>query len=389
MVMSVILRQREERRLLAGHLWVFSNEVASVSGSPSAGDVVEVLRHDGKFLGMGFYHPHSLIAVRMLTQERGPIDRAWFHQRIAEAARLRTQWFREDTVYRVVHGESDRLPGLIIDRYGTAATIQALSAGMDQRLETIRDVVYEVLGTETIIARNDSALRTLEHLPREVRSLQGSMTTVEVTEHGLRYRVDLLEGQKTGLFLDQKANRAAVRTYLRDRRVLDCFCNDGGFSLNASAGGAVNVEGVDISAATVQRATENAQRNGLTNIAFREADVFEELRSLSDKNERFGGIILDPPSFTKSKKTVASALHGYRTINTLALKLLERDGILITASCSHHIDRDTFIGVIRESAIKAERSVRLLEIRGASPDHPLLPAMPETGYLKLAILAVT
>lgn len=387
--MSVILRQREERRLLAGHLWVFSNEVASVSGSPGAGEVVEVLRHDGKFLGIGFYHPHSLIAVRMLSHERSTIDRAWFLQRIEEAARLRKRWFQDDSVYRVVHGESDRLPGLIIDRYGTAATIQALSAGMDQRIEIIRDVVGEVLGSETIIARNDSALRSLEHLPREVRSMQGSVNSVEVTEHGLRYRVDLLEGQKTGLFLDQKANRLAVRAYLRGRRVLDCFCNDGGFGMNAAVGGATDVVGIDISGATVQRATENADRNGLTNIAFREADVFEELRTLVDRKERFGGIILDPPSFTKSKKTVASALHGYRTINTLALRLVEQDGILITASCSHHIDRDAFVGVIRESAIKAGRSVRLLELRGASPDHPLLPAMPETGYLKLAILAVT
>lgn len=389
MVMSVILRQREERRLLAGHLWVFSNEVASVSGTPIAGEVVDVLRHDGKFLGIGFYHPHSLIAVRMLSGERMPIDRVWFHHRIEEAARLRKQWFPDDTVYRVVHGESDRLPGLIIDRYGTAATIQALSAGMDQRIEVIRDVVSEVLGSETIVARNDSALRTLEHLPRDVRSMQGSASTVEVTEHGLRYRVDLLEGQKTGLFLDQKANRMAIRPYLRGRRVLDCFCNDGGFSMNASVGGAHDVEGIDISGPTVQRAAENAQRNGLTNVVFKEADVFEELRTRADRKERFGGIILDPPSFTKSKKTVASALHGYRTINTLALRMVEQEGILVTASCSHHIDRDTFLGVIRESAIKAGRSVRLLDFRGAAPDHPLLPAMPETGYLKLAILSVT
>ena len=386
---SVILRQREERRLMAGHLWVFSNELASITGSPEAGDVVEVLRHDGKFFGVGFYHPHSLIAVRILDREKVPIDRAWFQGRIERAARLRGEWFREDTVYRVVHGESDQLPGLIVDRYGSALSIQALSAGMDLHTDLICDVLHEVLQPASIIARNDSALRTLEHLPRAVTVLRGTDTTVEVMEHGLRYRVNLVEGQKTGLFLDQKANRLAIRPYMRGRRVLDCFCNDGAFSLNAAVGGASSVEGVDISPGTVQRATENAERKGISTVRFEEGDVFDVLRDRVERKEQYGAIILDPPSFTKSKKTVASALHGYRTINTLALRLLAPDGVLVTASCSHHIDRGQFVDVIRESALKAGRHLRLLDFRGAAPDHPMLPSMPETGYLKLAILAVS
>ncbi|MEK6649495.1 MAG: class I SAM-dependent rRNA methyltransferase, partial [Bacteroidota bacterium] len=262
-------------------------------------------------------------------------------------------------------------------------------AGMESRIDTVCDVLEEIFHPDAIIARNDSPLRALEHLPQATGTLRGTAATADVIEHGIQYHVDLLQGQKTGLFLDQKMNRHLLRRFVRGRRVLDCFCNDGGFSMNAAVGGATSVEGVDISAPSVDRATDNARRNGISQVQFEQGDVFEALRNRSERAERYGAIVLDPPSFTKNKKTVASALHGYRTINTLALRLLEPDGILLSASCSHHIDSHGFLDMIRESALKADRSVQLLDFRGASPDHPVLPAMPETGYLKLAVIAVT
>lgn len=386
---TITLRPREERRLLQGHAWVFSNEIASIGGTPGPGSVVEVRRHDGRPIGIGFYHPHSLIAVRMLDRTARPIDHTFFKARIGRALQRRSGLFGEDTAYRIVHGESDGLPGLIVDRYGSALSIQAVSAGMDARLDMICDVLEETIHPTIIVARNDSSLRTLEGLPESTAVLRGSRGEVEVTENGLRFLVDLMQGQKTGLFLDQKLNRRRIRAYAHGRSVLDCFCNDGGFGLNAAAAGATDVEGVDISPDAVARASANAQRNGLDRVRFTSADVFDDLRNRSGQAKRYGMIILDPPSFTKNRKTVATALRGYRTINTLALELLETDGILVSASCSHHIDQDAFVEMLQESAVKAGRSVQVAEICGASPDHPALLAMPETSYLKLVILIVT
>jgi 23S rRNA (cytosine1962-C5)-methyltransferase len=386
----VTLRPREERRILQGHSWVFSNEIASVQGNPTAGSVVEIRRHDGRTLGVGFYHPHSLIAVRILDLQLQPIDRTFFEDRIRTALRRRERIFPDDTTYRIVHGESDGLPGLIIDRFGANVVVQAVSAGMDLRLGIIADVLDDLLRPAAIVARNDSSLRALEGLPESTGVLRGTLANeVEVLEHGLRYVVDLLRGQKTGLFLDQKMNRHRIRRYANGRTVLDCFCNDGGFSLNAAAGGADDVEGVDISGEAVARATRNATRNGLANVRFTAADVFDDLRNRAQQSKRYGMIFLDPPSFTKSRKTVATALKGYRTINTLAMDLLDRDGVLVSASCSHHIDRDAFLEMLQESAVKAGRTVQVAELCGASPDHPSLPAMPETSYLKLAVLIVS
>jgi 23S rRNA (cytosine1962-C5)-methyltransferase len=260
---------------------------------------------------------------------------------------------------------------------------------MESRIETICDVLEDLFHPDAIVARNDSPLRALEHLPQTTGPLRGTATAADVIEHGLHYRVDLLQGQKTGLFLDQKMNRRLIRRFVRGRRVLDCFCNDGGFSMNAAAGGAASVEGIDISAPSVERAADNARRNGLAEVRFEQGDVFDQLRNRSERSERYGAIILDPPSFTKNKKTVASALHGYRTINTLAMRMLEPGGILVSASCSHHIDTHGFLDMIRESALKTGRDAQLLDLRGASPDHPVLPAMPETSYLKLAVISIT
>ncbi|OGU32314.1 MAG: hypothetical protein A2X67_01780 [Ignavibacteria bacterium GWA2_55_11] len=388
MASTIVLKKHEERRILGGHQWVFSNEISSIEGSPGTGDVVDIVRHDRRFVGSGLFHPHSLIAVRILGTEHVEPDKVFFRARIEQAYRLRQSIVKDAEAYRLVHGESDYLPGLVIDRYKDCFVLQVQSAGMDMRMETICDVVEELFHPAAIVVRNDSALRILEQLPHDVRILRGSGDVVRINEHGVNYDVHLLTGQKTGLFLDQRVNRRIVRPYLSGRAVIDCFCNDGGFALNASAAGATTILGIEVSADAVARATHNASTNQAENVTFQAADVFDLLREKADAGERCDAIILDPPSFTKSKKTVATALHGYVSINTLAMRMLTSGGILVTASCSHHIGREAFLDMLHMSARKAGRSIQMLELHGASPDHPVLPAMPETSYLKFAIISV-
>ncbi len=289
----------------------------------------------------------------------------------------------------MVHGESDGLPGLLVDVYGGTVVLQVLSAGMEARLETITASLQEVLTPDCILARNDSPIRELEGLPLEVRTLSGEPARVTIREHGLSYGVDPVTSQKTGLFLDQRDNRHAIRRYVKGRRVLDCFSNVGGFGMNAAVAGATGVTCVDLSSSSLRTAEENFRANSLEVGEVVEADAFDYLAAMRDEGARFGGIILDPPAFTKNKKTVATALKGYRRLNTLAMSILEENGILVTASCSHHVSREEFLAMVQSSAVRAGRTLRILEFRGAAADHPVLPAMAETEYLKLAICSVT
>jgi 23S rRNA (cytosine1962-C5)-methyltransferase len=385
---QVILKKHEDARLLAGHQWIFSNEIASLNGSPLAGDVVEILTHDRRFLGLGFFNPHSLISVRFLTSQQEEISSGFFERRITDAFNLRKKLFPESETYRMVNGESDYLPGLIIDKYNEYLSIQTLSSGMDRRLNEICDNLESLLHPKAIVERNDSPLRTLEHLEERKGTLRGIAEHTIVSEHGAKFNVDLLKGQKTGFFLDQRENRKTVRQHVRDGHVLDCFCNEGGFAINASLGGAKDVLAVDISETAVERGRVNSVINQQENIEFRQGDVFEVLKEYSLQKKRFDVVILDPPSFTRSRKNVKSALKGYKTINGLALTIIDEGGFLITASCSHHITEESFLGTVDESSRKSGRKLRLLELSGASPDHPVLVSMPETKYLKFAVFSV-
>jgi len=386
----VTLKKNEDRRINNGHLWAFSNEIQGVAGEPAAGDIVELRNHSGKSLGIGFYHPHSLIAVRLLSRREEEIDFQFFRGRIQSALDLRRKLFPASETFRLIHGEGDFLPGLIVDKYDDCLAIQVFSFGMDKRLTLICDVLESLLHPRAIVERNDVPLRSLEGLEQRKGVLRGSLSPVTVTEHGLKYAVELLEGQKTGQFLDQRENRKAIRRYAKEGRVLDCFCNDGGFALNAASGGASEVTGIDTSEPAIRRASNNATLNGLAAKAkFHAADGFEYLEGAIQRKEKFDLIILDPPSFAKSKKTVVKAKRGYRELHTSAYRLLNEGGILATASCSHHIYEDTFLEIIQESARAAGRTISLLEWRGASPDHPVLPGMTETRYLKFAVLSVT
>lgn len=384
----VILRKNEDGRLLNGHQWIFSNEVKSVEGNPEAGDAVALHRHDGKFLGIGLYHPHSLICFRLLSREQEELTFAFFERRITRALELRKRLYPSSETFRLVHGEGDFLPGLIIDKYNEFLAVQTLSFGMDRRLTLICDVLESVLHPKAIVERNESPLRALEQLPPRKGVLRGTPDQTIITEYGVKFKIDLLTGQKTGIFLDQRENRKAVRRYVRDARVLDCFCNEGGFSLNAAEGGARTVEGYDASETAIAKAAVNATINHRENVTFGVADIFDHLKQAVAGGKRYDVVILDPPSFARSKKTVATALKGYKEINGNALRLIEPGGFLVTASCSHHVSEEAFFQAVESAARAAGRTIQLLDSAGAGPDHPVVPSMPETRYLKFGIFAV-
>jgi 23S rRNA (cytosine1962-C5)-methyltransferase len=385
---QIVLRRKEDRRIRGGHPWVFSNEIRETRGSPGPGDVVAVLDAGGRWLGIGFYHPHSLIAVRLLAREEEEIDGEFFRRRIRAALETRSRLYPGESVYRLVHGEADFLPGLVIDRFNDLLVIQTTSAGMDRNLSLFCSILDDLLHPAAIIERNESPLRDLEELPHRTGLLSGTAHTTEILLDGLTYRVDALEGQKTGFFLDQRENRKAVAALAPGLAVLDCFCNEGGFALASARAGASTVTGVDASSRAIQRARENAERNALDASTFETADVFEHLKALGARGQMFDLIVLDPPSFTRNRKTVPQARQGYLDLHRSALAVLRRPGFLCTASCSYHITPETFLDIVERACRDAARPVQLLDWRGASPDHPVLPAVAETRYLKFGIFRV-
>lgn len=384
----VILKKNEERRLTLGHQWIFSNEIHRVEGNPLAGDVVEIRRSDGKSLGIGFYNPHSLIAVRFLSAVVEEIDVSFFEKRIRTADGIRQTLFQKSTTYRVVYGESDFLPGLVIDRFDTFLSVQTFSAGMDIRLPLICEALKNIFSPAGIVERNESQLRTLEHLPAKNSLLFGTAQPIAIDIEGVQFEIDILNGQKSGFFLDQRYNRTAIQPFAKDKTVLDCFCNEGGFGLYAAIAGAATVTSIDSSEEALHRAKRNAELNKLSNIEFLKADVFQFLDAQIKSSRHYEIVMLDPPSFTKSKKTVSTAIKGYKEIMTNGLKLTAPNGMCVFSSCSHHITTEMFFTIINESSSKAGRKVRILKVSGASPDHPVLPSMNETQYLKCALLSV-
>lgn len=385
----LLLRPGHDRRLRAGHPWIFSNEIDRIDGIPSDGDAVLVFSARGDCLGTAYYNPHSLIAGRLLSRRQEAIDTVeFFRERLAAAIDYRRRLYGELATLRLVHGEGDGLPGLVVDRYGEVLSIQLLTLGMERRREPILQALRELLAPAAIVGRNDVAVRELEGLPQQVELLYGELPPeVLVDEHGLRFRVDVTGGQKTGHFLDQKENHLALRGRVAGERVLDLFCYSGSWSLHAAHFGAREVIGVDISAGALALAEENARRNELqSTCSFVRADGFDLLRDWSRSGERFGTVVLDPPAFVKSKKKLAEAIRGYLTINRRAMELVAPGGTLFTCSCSHHLQREDFLDLLRQAAVQAGRNARLLELRGQAFDHPVLLACPETDYLKCAVL---
>jgi 23S rRNA (cytosine1962-C5)-methyltransferase len=384
---TIELKQKEERRIQRGHPWVFSNELQSMPGPITPGELVDVQDSSGRFVGRGYINPHTLIAVRILTRKQEEIDQEFFQKRISTARALRTTLGFGDS-FRAVFSEGDDLPGLIVDKYADTLVLQSSTAGMDRLLQEILSALQQEYAPKAIVLRNDIASREIEGLTQETRVIFGEVSgPVLIEESGIRYKVDVLEGQKTGFFFDQRENRLALKDYVQGERTLDCFCYVGAWSLSAARFGASEVIGLDSSERAIALASHNAALNGLT-AQFRKTDVFDELRALEKQKERFGCIILDPPAFVKSRAKVREALKGYKEINLRAMQLLEPHGILVTCSCSHHIDQDLFREMLLDAAYSARRQVRILEMRSQARDHPILLAARETQYLKCAILII-
>ena len=394
--------QKAEISAAGGHPWIYDTEVVSVEGDYENGDLVDAVTEKGKYVGTGFISTESKIRIRLISQNANDkFDREFFRRRIKYAWDYRKTVMGGDiSCCRVIFGEADQFPGLTVDRFGDVLVTQCLSVGIEKLKDVIFPLLYEVLtadGQEIrgIYERNDVAIRKLEGLEENKGwyPLEGvptpEKTKTTIVENGIKYTVDFENGQKTGFFLDQKYNRLAVGKIAKGKRVLDCFTHTGSFALNAAMGGAKAVCAVDVSESAVEMAKRNAEANGLSDrMSFRVADVFDLLPELESSSEKYDFIILDPPAFTKSRKTVESASRGYKEINMRAMKLLPRGGYLATCSCSHFMPNELFVKMLHSAAKDAGVQLRQIEARQQSPDHPILWNVPETDYLKFYIFQV-
>lgn len=391
----VTLKKGEGRTLKAGGMWIYDNEIDSVAGGFENGDVVEVRDFDGYCMGKGFINTQSRITVRMLSRKKDMvIDEAFIRQRVRDAWEYRRETI-DTSSCRVIFGEADFLPGIVVDKFSDVLVVESLALGIDRWKKVIVEALKEILAQDGIAVRgvyerSDAKVRLQEGMERSKGFIGAPFDTkVEIRENGVRYMVDVEDGQKTGFFLDQKNNRAAIHRLCRGKRVLDCFTHTGSFALNAGIAGAASVLGVDASRLAVEQAEENAALNGLQDrVKFRCADVFELLPMLEAQGERYDVVILDPPAFTKSRNSVKNAVKGYREINLRGLRLVRDGGYLATCSCSHFMEPELFARTIREAAAGAHRRLRQVEFRTQGPDHPILWAADQSYYLKFYIFQV-
>ena len=391
---SVYIKKGQGRALKAGGLWIYDNEIDRTEGEFENGDMVNVFDFDGYPLGCGFINTRSTITIRMMSRKpHTVVDEDFIEMRVRNA------WeYRKSTVdtgsCRLVFGEADFLPGIVIDKFSDVLVVESLALGIDRWKPVILEKLKKVLAEDGIsirgvYERSDARVRLQEGMERFKGFIGDSFDTkVEIVENGVRYIVDVQDGQKTGFFLDQKYNRRAVARIAAGHTVLDCFTHTGSFALNAAMGGAARVTAADISAEAIAMAQRNAQRNGLTNMDFLCEDTFELLPRLEKEGHPYDFIILDPPAFTKARRTVENAMRGYKEINYRAMKLLPRGGYLATASCSHFATEELFIKMLRAAAKDAHRQLRQIEVRQQAPDHPILWGVPETNYLKFFLFQV-
>lgn len=391
----VTLKKGQGRTLKAGGMWVYDNEIESVTGSFENGDIVAVQDFDGYGMGCGFINTNSKIAVRMMSRRKDAvIDEAFIERRVRDAWEYRKQTI-DTSSCRLIFGEADFLPGIVVDKFADVLVVESLALGIDRWKPVIVEALKKVLAEDGISVRgvyerSDAKVRLQEGMERSKGFIGEPFDTkVEIVENGVKYIVDVEDGQKTGFFLDQKNNRAAIHRFCRDKKVLDCFTHTGSFALNAGIAGARSVLGVDASQLAVDQAVENAKRNGLEDrVKFQCADVFELLPELEAAGERFDVVILDPPAFTKSRNSVKNAVKGYREINLRGMKLVEDGGFLVTCSCSHFMEPELFAKTIREAANGAHRRLRQVEFRTQACDHPILWAAEQSYYLKFYIFQV-
>jgi 23S rRNA (cytosine1962-C5)-methyltransferase len=378
-----VITARGEQRIRGGHPWVYRADVAHVDAA--GGDIVRVVGPRDRLVGHALFSDRSQIAIRMLTRGDAAADEGLVRSRLERSLRYRETLAIDATAFRVVHGEADLLPSLVVDRYGDQLVVQTLSQGMDRLLPVVTQALVELIAPAGILARNDPKVRLLEGLDRRVEEVHGSVPdSVLVREGRIELDVDVRHGQKTGLFLDQRENREAASRYAHGR-LLDCFSYNGGFAL-ALAPQCSEVEAIDVSEASVARIAANAQRNGLAHVRAREANVFDELRALERAGARYETIVLDPPAFAKNRASVPNALAGYREINLRAMRLLSPGGYLVTCSCSYNVSEEMFGEVLHQASVDSHAPMVVVEKRMQGRDHPVLLGVPETHYLKCFIL---
>ena len=385
---TVKVNKKGADRVRQGHLWIYRSDVIEVAAE--GGSVVTVRDERGNFVGQAFFSDASQIALRFLTQSNEEIDRDWWRRRIKQAV-ARRHVPSDTNAYRLIYSEGDLLPSLIVDRYDDVLVLQTLSQGTDAIKSLLIEILVEEFSPRAVIERNDARVRELEGLPLIAATVYGDAPAeFEILQHGLRFVVEPLGGQKTGSFLDQRENRLAARAAAKTtekRRALDCFTFNGAFALHL-ASVCEEVIGIDISGEAVAVAQRNAALNALTNLEFREANVFDVLREMEAAGERFDLIVLDPPAFAKNRASLKSAIRGYKEINLRALKLLSSGGVLVTCTCSYHVSEELFLEIVNQAAIDAHRRVQLIEKRMQASDHPVLLGVPETYYLKCVIARV-
>ena len=373
-------------RILHGHDWVFSSEVLKVFGKPADGDVISLKDGKDHLIGSAIYNSKSQIVARRFSRRKQDLDLDFFNRRIAQAAEYRARRGVDPNLSRVAWSESDGLPGVIIDRYDDYLVLQTLTLGMDKRKDLITNAIVDFFGDVAILERNDVAVRRMEGLELRSGVLHGNVPSpVEIVIGSLQFEIDLLHGQKTGFYLDQRQNYELVGQYAGGRRVLDCFTNQGAFALACARAGAAEVTAVEENSANIAAAKQNAARNNLQ-VEWKEQDVFQFLRAAEKAQSQYDLIVLDPPSFTKTKSGLRDAMRGYRELHVRAFKLLSRDGVLATFSCSHYVSENAFGQMIADALVDARRSARRLRRFEQAPDHPVVPTLPETEYFKGVLL---
>ncbi|MEO8398291.1 MAG: class I SAM-dependent rRNA methyltransferase [Ignavibacteriaceae bacterium] len=386
---KIILKKNEEKRLKLGHHWVFSNEIFEIEDSAENGDIIEVFDSKNNFLGTGFYNKNSLIAVRILSEEK--IDDLYFHfkEKLNKAFELRKTFYPNRNSFRLSFSESDFLPGLILDKYNDTFVLQIYSFGMERNVEKIIKVLIEDFNAKNIFTKNENYFRMLEGLPESDEIYLGEIKPEIINDEAINYKIDFGSGHKTGFYFDQSDNRFFVEKLVKGKKVVDAFCNSGGFGLHAIKGGAASVTFVDSSSNEIQIAKNNFELNNFKSKAeFIVSDVFDFFEDQIKINKKFDVVIIDPPAFAKNKKSLPAAKKGYEKLNKLALQIINDDGFLVTSSCSHHLQKNDFIQLINSAAQKVSKKIQLIYYNSASLDHPQIPSMPETTYLKFAVFKV-
>ena len=385
----ITLKKNEEKRIKSGHQWIFSNEIKNILGKPQIGEIVECYNSSNNLIGIGFYNPHSLIAFRLISKKNEIVDTKFWQERIIKAYKLRQQLYPNQNSFRVVYGESDDISGFVLDKYEDFCVAQFISAGADKNKHDILEAVQDVINPKGIVIRNDSYLRKLENLTGETEIYSGKIPDdILITENDIKYYVDIKTGQKTGFFFDQRDNRKLFQKYCKDKKVLDCFTHTGSFGINALKGGAKEVVFVDSSRPALEIANKNYEVNGYKKFNAIVADAQEYICSEQAQTEQYEVVNIDPPGLIKSKKDFHAGYKHYAKLNEQAIRLLKNGGIFATSSCSHHLSMNDFKKMLQEAVSRAGKRAIFLELSTQAKDHPILLSMPETQYLKFAILKI-